>query len=65
MTLHIPISAEVEATLRERAAAAGQPLDQYAAKLLAESVAAPAAPAGDRATIELLRSCSAPGRWGC
>ena len=56
MTLKVPISAEVEAKLREKAAAAGQPLDLYAARVLAESASAAAVAATDEATIALLRS---------
>jgi hypothetical protein len=41
MTLSVTISPQIEAKLRKRAAADGQPLDVYASKVLAEAVAAP------------------------
>jgi hypothetical protein len=41
MTLSLNISPDVEAKLRERAAASGEPADVYASKVLAEAVTAP------------------------
>jgi hypothetical protein len=41
MTLNLKVPPHVEAKLRERAAADGQPVDVYAAKVLAEAVTAP------------------------
>jgi hypothetical protein len=41
MTLSISITPEAEARLRERAAACGQPLDVYAARVLEQAVTAP------------------------
>jgi len=41
MTLNVTLSPRIEAKLRQRAAADGQPLDLCASKLLAEAVAAP------------------------
>ncbi len=41
MTLSLKISPDVEAKLRERAAASGEPVDVYASKVLAEAVTAP------------------------
>jgi plasmid stability protein len=41
MTLSLTVPPDVEARLRERAAASGQPLDAYASKILAEAIAAP------------------------
>jgi hypothetical protein len=41
MTLSLTVPPDIEAKLRERAAADGQPVDVYASKLLAEAVAAP------------------------
>lgn len=41
MTLHISISAEAEAKLRERAAADGQPLEAVAARLIEDAVRRP------------------------
>jgi hypothetical protein len=55
MTLAIPISAQAEAKLRGRAAAAGEPLDVYAARVLEAAAASPPA-GGEDATIALLRS---------
>jgi hypothetical protein len=55
MTLAVPISPQAEAKLRERAAAAGQPLDVYAARVL-EAAAVNPPTGGEDATIALLRS---------
>jgi hypothetical protein len=41
MTLSVTVPPHIAAKLRERAAADGQPLEVYASKVLAESVAAP------------------------
>jgi hypothetical protein len=41
MTLSLNVPPHIEAKLRERAAATGQPLDVYAANVLAEAVTAP------------------------
>lgn len=41
MTLSLNIPPEVEAKLRERAAASGEPVDVYASKVLAEAVTTP------------------------
>jgi hypothetical protein len=41
MPLNIPLSPEVEARLRERAAAAGQDPAEYAARVLERSLSAP------------------------
>ncbi|MGA2439997.1 MAG: hypothetical protein ABSH08_03495 [Tepidisphaeraceae bacterium] len=41
MTLSLKVPPHIEAKLRERAAADGQPLDVYASKVLAEAVTAP------------------------
>jgi len=41
MTLNIPVSPETEAKLRERAAALGKDLVQYAASLIEQGVTAP------------------------
>jgi hypothetical protein len=41
MTLSLDVPPHVEAKLRERANAVGEPLDVYASKLLADAVSAP------------------------
>lgn len=41
MTLSISITPEAEARLRQRAAATGEPLDVYAAKVLEQAATAP------------------------
>ncbi|MGA2231060.1 MAG: hypothetical protein ABSH22_09190 [Tepidisphaeraceae bacterium] len=41
MTLSVTVPPHIEAKLRERAAADGQPLDVYASKVLADAVTAP------------------------
>jgi len=41
MTLNLSLSPHLEARLRERAAASGQPLDQYALRILEAVAAAP------------------------
>ncbi|HEY8668645.1 MAG TPA: hypothetical protein VIL86_18505 [Tepidisphaeraceae bacterium] len=42
MTLVVPLSPEIEAKLRQRAAAEGQDLAEYASKLLEHAVTQPA-----------------------
>jgi hypothetical protein len=41
MTLSLTIPAQVEAKLRERAAAIGEPLEAYASRVLSDAVSAP------------------------
>ena len=41
MTLSLELPASVEARLRERAAASGQPVEVYASRMLADAVSAP------------------------
>ena len=41
MTLSLNIPPEVEAKLRQQAAVSGEPLDVYAAKVLAQAITAP------------------------
>ena len=59
MTLSIDLSADAEAKLREKAAAAGQPLQVYASRLLEQAAAVPTVRSIDEATIALLRSWNA------
>ena len=41
MTLSITLSNEIEAKLRQKAAASGEPVDAYAAKVLERAITAP------------------------
>ena len=59
MTLSISLSAQAEARLREEAAATGQELEAYAARLLEDAAGVPAGHSVDDETIALLRSWNA------
>lgn len=59
MTLTISLSQESEESLRKKAAAIGQPLDIYAARVLEEAAKSPSLITGDRGTIDLLQSWNA------
>lgn len=56
VTLSISLSAAAEAKLREQAAAAGQPLDVYASRLLEEATQEKSPGPGADPTVALLRS---------
>jgi hypothetical protein len=55
MTLNIALSPQIEARLREKAAAVGEPVDAYALRILEQAAAAPA-PQIDQGTVDLLRA---------
>jgi len=59
MTLNVSLSPEAEASLRQKAAAAGQPLDVYASHVLEQIATNGSEPAADQGTIELLRAWNA------
>lgn len=55
MTVSISLSPQAEARLREKASAAGEPVDVYASRVLEQAVR-PSENVVDQATIDLLRT---------
>lgn len=59
MTLNIALSPQIEAWLRQKAAALGEPVDAYALRVLEQAATAPSASQIDQSTVDLLRCWNA------